>query len=156
MMSFTPRQLCAGGDSGLPDHLITAYRRAQYRVAGLALRIGRRDRALDQLLAGAAFLITAANPASRRMPPAWNARMMRVLASAVGAAAMHPAESGAGKWLEPQILASLPAGRAKALGRRFRQMAIVRLRPGQAPALVPLRIRSCARPSHDRFCSTPC
>jgi len=126
----------------LPD-LAVAFARAPYRVAGLTLRIGRRDRALDRLLAGLgvreAMLITAANPHGRRVPAAWNARRQAALWAALGAQAIMPAESGAGRWREPQILAAGPAGRLIRTGRRFRQAALVRLRPGQAPALVPLR-----------------
>ena len=140
----------------LPGHLAAAYRRTEYRVAGLSLRIGRRNRALARLLTGEAFLITAANPGSRVLLVAWNARRQAALAAALGQALIMTGESGTGRWLEPQILTNAPAARVAVLGRRFGQMAVVRLRPGQAPALVPLRTRPCDRPSPAKTCSMPC
>jgi hypothetical protein len=126
----------------ISPHLATAYTRSRYQAAGLDLRIGRRSRALDGLLAGMgarqAVLITASNPNGRRAPAAWNTRMMAKLHAALGAHTALPAESGTGRWLEAQFLTAGPEAWMKRLGRRYRQVALVRLRPGQAPSLLPL------------------
>jgi hypothetical protein len=126
----------------MPPHLAAAYRRAPYQAAGVPLRIGRRSRALDGLLAGMgarqAVLITACNPRGRRAPSGFNDRMMARLHTALARRTAYPAESGAGLWLEPQFMAAGPEAWMKRLGRHFRQMALVRLRPGQAPCLLPL------------------
>jgi hypothetical protein len=126
----------------MPPHLATAYRRSRYQAAGVDLRIGRRSRALDGLLLGMgarqAVLITACNPHGRRALAGFNARMMARLHAALDQRTALPAESGSGLWLEAQFLAAGPEAWMKRLGRRFRQVALVRLRPGQAPCLLPL------------------
>jgi Protein of unknown function (DUF3293) len=120
-------------------HLRQAYRATEYRAAGLILRIGRRSGGLDGLLSGMgareAVLITAWNPHSRRVPAAGNARMMQRLQAALRRHTALPAESGAGRWIEAQFLAACPAAWAGVLARRFRQNAMVVLRPGQKPRL---------------------
>ncbi len=127
----------------ISSSLAAAYRAASYRVAGLELRIGRRSRGLDSLLAGLglrqAMLLTAHNPLSRRQPARHNATAQARLLAALGPLALLPAESGAGRWREPQILAAGDPRRLQTVIRRFRQMAILRLRPTQAPELVVLR-----------------
>jgi hypothetical protein len=126
----------------MPPFLATAYRRSRYQAAGVDLRIGRRSRALDGLLAGMgarqAVLITACNPNGRRAPAGWNTRMMARLHEALARRTAYPAESGSGLWVEQQFMAAGPEAWMKRLGRRYRQVAIVRLRPGQAPCLLPL------------------
>jgi hypothetical protein len=126
----------------MPPYLATAYRRSRYQAAGVDLRIGRRSRALDGLLAGMgarqAVLITAGNPHGRRAPAVWNARMMARLHAALARRTAYPGESGTGLWLEQHFMAAGPEAWMKRLGRHFRQVAIVRLRPGQAPCLLPL------------------
>lgn len=123
-------------------HLTTAYRRARYQAAGVDLRIGRRSRALDGLLAGMgarqAVLITASNPHGLRKPAGWNQRMMARLHAALDRRTAYPAESGSGRWLEQQFMAAGPEAWMKRLGRHYRQVALVRLRQGQAPCLLPL------------------
>jgi hypothetical protein len=126
----------------MPPHLAAAYRRARYQAAGVPLRIGRRSRALDGLLAGMgareAVLITACNPRGRRAPAGLNARRMARLHAALARRTAYPAESGDGLWTEAQFMAAGPEAWMKRLGRRFRQIALVRLRRGQAPCLLPL------------------
>ncbi len=126
----------------LTPHLTRAYQITRYRAAGLNLRIGRHSRALDGLLNGMnarqAVLITACNPRSRRMPLAWNARMMARLHDALNRRTAYPAESGDGFWREAQFLAACPEAWAAHLARRFRQNALVALRPGRAPRLMVL------------------
>jgi len=120
--------------------LLVAYRASRYQAAGVPLRIGRKSRALDGLLAGMgtreAVLITASNPRGRRAPAAWNARMMGRLQVALARRTAYPAESGSGIWLEQQFMVAGPEAWMKQLGRRYRQVALVRLRSGQAPALL--------------------
>jgi hypothetical protein len=126
----------------MPPFLAAAYRRSRYQAAGIDLRIGRRSRALDGLLAGMgarqAVLITASNPNGRRAPPGRNTRMMARLHEALARRTAFPAESGSGLWVEQQFMAAGPEAWMKRLGRHYRQVAIVRLRPGQAPCLLPL------------------
>ncbi len=126
----------------LPAHLATAYRRARYRVAGLDLAIGRRSAALDGVLTGLrardAVLITAWNPASRRMPPGWNARMMAALRRRLGSTPCLPAAGAGAGWCEEHVLATGDRRRLAKLARLFRQAAIVVLRRGQEIRLLPL------------------
>jgi hypothetical protein len=134
--------------------LIRAYETALYRAAGLDVRIGRRSRGLDGLLAGMnarqAVLITACNPGSKRKPGGWNARMMARLHAALHRRTAYPAESradsGGGTWPEAQFLAACPEAWASHLARQFRQNALVALRPGRAPRLLILARPPCARP----------
>ncbi len=123
-------------------HLLRAYRVSAYRTAGLDLRIGRRSVELDGLLAGMgarqAVLITACNPHSRRMPPGWNERMMARLHATLSRRTAYPAESGTGAWIEAQFFAACPEAWAARIARRFRQSALVALRPGRAPRLLAL------------------
>ena len=123
----------------LAPHLRRAYGATAYRAAGAAFRIGRRSQMLDGLLDGLnareAVLITAWNPRSRRLSAAGNARLMAQLHAALRRRPTYPAESGAGRWTEAQFLVACPAGWAAVVARRFRQNAIVVLRPGQAPRL---------------------
>ena len=126
----------------MPPHLARAYRSSRYQAAGVDLRIGRRSRALDGLLAGMgarqAVLITASNPNGRRTPTGINARWMARLHADLGGHTALPAESGTGLWREAQFMAAGPEAWMKRLGRRYRQVALVRLRPGQAPMLLAL------------------
>lgn len=123
----------------ISEHLRRAYRATEYRVAGCSLRIGRRSFAVDGLLSGMgareAVLITACNPRSRRSCPSRNARMMGRLHAALRRRSVFPAESGAGRWTEAQFLAAAPEAWACVLARRFRQNALVVLRPRQKPRL---------------------
>ena len=122
---------------------MVAYRASRYRAAGVDLRIGRRSLALDGLLAGMgvreAVLITASNPNGRRCAAGWNARMMGRLHADLARRTAYPAESGSGIWLEQQFLVAGRDAWMKRLGRKYRQVALVRLRAGQAPHLLPLR-----------------
>ncbi len=126
----------------MKPHLAVAYRACRYQAAGVTLRIGRRSRALDGLLAGMgtrwAVLITACNPNGRRAPAARNARMMARLHADLARRTAYPAESGTGVWLEQQFLVAAPKSWVKRLGRLYRQVALVWLRMGQAPCLLPL------------------
>ena len=126
----------------LPAHLDSAYRRSRYRVAGLVLEVGRRSAALDGVLAGLgtreAVLVTAWNPSSRRMPGAWNARMMAALRHRLGSTPALPASSGQGGWAEDHVLVVGDRRRLAVLARLFRQSAMVGLRRGADVELLPL------------------
>jgi hypothetical protein len=61
--------------------------------------------------------------------------MMRRLREALRRRTAYPAESGAGRWIEAQFLAACPEAWACVVARRFRQNAMVVLRPGQKPRL---------------------
>ena len=148
LMFHTAGPSCAARAVGLrravplPHHLATAYRRAAYTVAGLDLVVGRRSRALDGLLAGMsardAVLITAWNPASRRMPPDWNARKMAALRHRLGSTPSLPASSAGAAWFEDQLLVVGDRRRLAVLARLFGQAAMVGLRRGQGVRLLPL------------------
>ena len=126
----------------MPPHLTAAFRASRYQAAGVELRIGRRSRAVDGLLAGMgvreAVLITAANPNGKRAPAARNARRIQHLHAALARRTVYQAESGSGPWLEPQYMVAGKLAWMRQLGRRYRQAALVHLRAGQAPRLLPL------------------
>jgi len=127
----------------LPKHLDRAYRRSHYSVAGFDLIVGRRSGALDGLLSGmgarAAVLMTAWNPASRRMPLLWNERRMAALRDRLGNTPALPAASGClGSWSEAQLLVVGDRRRLAVLARLFGQAAMVGLKRGQGAQLLPL------------------
>ena len=126
----------------LPVHLASAYRRSRYSVAGFDLAVGRRSGDLDGLLAGMrarhAVLITAWNPASRRMPPRWNDRMMTALRHRLGDTPALPAASAGPGWAEDHLLVTGDRRRLSVLARLFRQSALLDLRRGQDVRLLPL------------------
>ncbi len=126
----------------LPDHLASAYGRTRYTVAGLGLTVGRRSAGLDGLLAGMrareAVLITAWNPASRRMPPQWNARMMAALRLRLASTPSLPATGAGSAWTEDHLLVVGDRRRLAVLARLFGQAAILSLRRGQHVRLLPL------------------
>jgi hypothetical protein len=126
----------------LPEHLSRAYRRSRYSVAGLTLSVGRRSGALDGLLAGMgvrhAVLITAWNPASRRMPRNWNERMMAALRHRLGTTPALPASGAWHDWAEDHLLVIGDRRRLAVLARRFGQSAIIGLKIGQDVRLLPL------------------
>ena len=131
----------------LSPELIAAYERAEYVVHGkLTLKIGQRSAALDALLeaqgATSAAFVTAANPRGERRSNEEN----RTALAALEASLAHPVYPGEGidpegGWpAEPSLLViGVPRGEAEALGRAFRQNAIVYIEKGAAPELVMLR-----------------
>ena len=124
----------------LSPALLRLYRRADYVVANRPpMRIGRRAPVAGETLAGDAVLLTAANPRSRRMPSGWNARMNRALADAARRLRPLPAEGRLGAWREEGFLLEAAPARAAALGRRFRQNAVVVVKGGQPVRLMLLR-----------------
>lgn len=129
--------------SALSPALRAAYRGSAYRVLGVELRVGRRRQEALGLLRGLglrrAFLVTAYNPCSKKLPEALNRRAQARLLASLGSMAVAQGESGAGRWQEGQILVRGERGRVQTMLRRYRQNAILSLKLNQAPALVVLR-----------------
>jgi hypothetical protein len=123
----------------ISPRLLSAYRATEYRVGGIALRIGRTSARLDALLARLltrnAVLITAYNPRSHRMSARWNERAMARLASLLRNRTVLAAQSGQGAWQEQQFLVVGAVAWAARLARRFGQNAIVLLARGRPPVL---------------------
>jgi len=120
-----------------------------YRVSGpfcvLDLRIGVRSPALDRLLHRLGVrdwvFVTAWNPSSRAQPGWRNRARQARLARALRG--LHICLPGLGlprdsRWQPEHSLFAAPvsAGRARRLGRRFGQNAVVAGRRGQPPALL--------------------
>jgi putative PIN family toxin of toxin-antitoxin system len=130
----------------LSPQLIAAYERAHYEVHGrFTLRIGRRSAALDELLeahgAASAAFVTAANPRGEKSSEAGN----RAALAELQASLAYPFYAGEGRdaegnWpAEPSLLVvGISRGEAEALGRAWRQNAIVFAEKGAAPELVML------------------
>jgi putative PIN family toxin of toxin-antitoxin system len=130
----------------LSPQLIAAYERADYEVHGhFTLRIGRRSGALDALLeahgAASAAFVTAANPRGEKRADADNRAALAELEASLAC----PFYKGQGRdpdgnWpAEPSLLVvGIPRGEAEALGRAWRQNAIVFIEKGAAPELVML------------------
>jgi hypothetical protein len=126
----------------LPAHLDSVYRRSRYSVAGFNLTVGRKSGALDGVLAGLgvreAVLISAWNPASRRMPPGWNARRMAALRHRLGSTPALPASGSGAGWAEDHLLVVGDRRRLSVLARLFGQVALVGLKRGQDVRLLSL------------------
>ncbi len=134
----------------LSPQLIAAYERADYDVhgahrGGFTLKIGRRSAALDELLeahgATSAAFVTAANPQGEARSAAENRAAQAELEASL-ALPFHRGEGRdpEGSWAEPSALVvGIGRGEAEALGRAWRQNAIVFAEKGAAPELVLLR-----------------
>lgn len=120
-----------------------AYRRSTYEAAGAVVSIGRRSRAIDALLcrlgARQGGFVGAWNPFSRRMPRGWNDRMLARLRNAARRLPQAEGSGGDRHWRERHLLLAGDPRRLAALGRRFRQAAIVIVRHGAPARLVVLR-----------------
>jgi hypothetical protein len=126
----------------LSVHLDFVYRRSSYRMAGQEFVIGRRHAGLDDAMRAMGVregtLITAWNPRSGRKPAPWNARMMAALLKRLRGRRPIPAASGFGRWQEDMLFVPGDRRFAAHLARVFRQAALVDLRAGQKPRLLPL------------------
>jgi putative PIN family toxin of toxin-antitoxin system len=141
----------------LSPQLIAAYERADYDVhgahgdvhgahgGGFTLKIGRRSAALDELLEAhgmtSAAFVTAANPQGEVRSAAENRAAQAELEASL-ALPFYPGEGRDpdGSWAEPSALVvGIGRGEAEALGRAWRQNAIVFAEKGAAPELVLLR-----------------
>lgn len=125
--------------------LLRAWKRTLYTAGPVAVRIGRRDAALDRVLrelgTRTGGFVTAWNPLARPMPAGWNRRMMRRLDQH---ARRLPRKAGRGigrDWWEEHMLVGADPRRVVTLARRFRQRGVVILAIGQAPRLVVLGYR---------------
>ena len=125
--------------------MLRAFHATAYRVSGVTVRIGRRCAAMDRLLsslgARCGVFLTAWNPGARRYPLGQN---MRRDCALQGWLRRMIARSGFGVahgWHEAHWLLATDPRRAAALGRRFRQAAVVVVRRGQQARLCFLATR---------------
>jgi hypothetical protein len=120
--------------------LLRAYRETHYEARGVTIRIGRRSRALDALLrelrSKQAGLITAWNPASRRLPGGVNRRRQLRLREHLRRMRFIPAQGYLRQWHEDKLLVAADPRRLAVIARRFGQSAIVTLRAGQSARLL--------------------
>ena len=117
-----------------------AYRRTLYRGGDVSVRIGRRSATAHAWMARhnarEAGFITAWNPMSRLMPPAWNAAAQARLLRALRGAAVETGEGVLHGWREEMLLVARPLRDLRRLARRHRQAAIVLLRRGRPARLI--------------------
>jgi hypothetical protein len=120
--------------------LLRAYRETHYEAAGIAIRIGRRAPAIDALLRGLhskqAGLITAWNPASRRLPDGVNRRRQLRLREHLRRTRFIAAHGHLRHWHEDKLLAAADPRRLALIARRFGQSAIVVVRAGRPARLL--------------------
>ncbi len=123
-----------------PPALLAAWRRTRYLAAGAEVRIGRRSRTMDGLLARlgarAGGFVGAENPFGRRAGGARNARAAALLDAAIRRLP-RLAAAGVGRgWREEHRLVLAAPARLRVLARRFRQGGIVVVRRGAPARLV--------------------
>ena len=98
------------------------------------------DALLEAHGARAGALVTAWNPAGRRLPEAVNRRRAAQLVGRLRGARVLPGVNGRGRWREESLLVLTAAPRrVEALGRLFGQDAVVLLRRGTRAQLRFLR-----------------
>ena len=135
----------------LASRLRRAYARAHYVVLDtppVVIRIGRPSTELDAVLAargaGSAAFITAANPRSRRVGARANALAHRLLKRALARRSRAwldgEGRDPSARWPAEASVLIVGASRreARAMGRRFRQNAIVYAQRGRPPELLVL------------------
>lgn len=112
-----------------------------YEADGVQIRTGRRQAAVDGLLARhgyrSATLIGAENPFSRRMPAGWNHRMHRRLEQVARRRPTLPATGTWRGWREAHLLQFGDKRPAVRLARIFRQNAVVIIDLGRPVRIVP-------------------
>lgn len=126
------------------EALDAAYRATTYRVGRHSLRIGEAHPWLDHLLANRGLVhyayLTAANPGSRALAPAENARRMRALEEELAGFVLlrGAAHADDGSWEpEPSLLVlGLSPDDATEIARRYGQNAILVGTRGSSPQLV--------------------
>ncbi|MFL5257347.1 MAG: DUF3293 domain-containing protein [Rhodopila sp.] len=125
---------------GISASLRRAYRMTRYEAAGVTVRIGVRSAAFDNLLrhhrCRAAVFISADNPRSKRMPPAWNRRMLTRLRETARRRSVLPARGTWQAWQEAHLLVLGDPRPALRLARMFRQNAVVIVRLHQGPRII--------------------
>ena len=124
--------------------VLRSYRLSTYRAGTVVARIGWPPVGLDGRNRVPLLLLSACNPGGRRRPDNWNRRMMRRLDEAMRRIPHVGGEGRLGRWSEPLVLAALAPGRGIVLARRFRQNAVVLLRPRRPARLLLLAI-PCGR-----------
>lgn len=144
-----------------PDaRLEAAFRATRYRLAAagatIVLEIGARAPALDRLLAAAGerrwAWLTAVNPGARRLDAARNAARLAELDAALARAGRTAlrgvAVDPAGEWPdeESRLVLGLDAGAARALARRFGQVAFLAGEAGAEVRLEWTRARPAGAP----------
>ena len=138
---------CAGSPAGrdISPRILRAFHATEYCVSGVTIRIGQRCRAMDRLLsslgAGSGAFLTAWNPGARRHPVQQNLRSDRAMQGWLRRIAALPGIGVASGWHEEHWLLATDPRRAAALGRRFRQAAVVVVRRGQRARLCFLATR---------------
>ena len=125
--------------------LYRAFRETDYLAEGAVARIGRRSGSMAALLrrlgAGHGVFLSAWNPMARPRPRAWNHRAQARLCQAARRRRFVPARSqprlaAHAHWGEDQIFLAADLRVALRLARRFRQLAVVAVRPDGAARLV--------------------
>lgn len=114
--------------------LLRAYRATLYAVETIPVRVGRRAPGLDGH--GPVVLLTAWNPLSRRMPLGWNHRMQLRLRAHLRGRAVREADGALREWREAHLAVRADPRWCAVLARRFRQRAIVVVRPRHPARLV--------------------
>ena len=120
------------------------YAAVPYRVGGALVRVGRRSREMDQLLdegsTRTGVIVTAWNPAGRKLPLAVNQRRAERLAERLRGLRTLPGANGEGRWHEDSLLVlTAPPRRIEALARLLGQDAVVLVRRGARARLRFLR-----------------
>lgn len=150
---FVQVRLLRAGSSGtvrvtrVPAATIAAYRATIYEIGSIQLRIGERSDAVSSRLRDenvtSAAIVTAYNPESVSLCEAENrAAHENLLNATVGYVTLPTrAIDPTGAWPpEPGLLVlGISDEEAMALGRAFRQNAIVWIAPDEAPKLLLLR-----------------
>jgi len=127
----------------MPPRLLRAYRATRYQVDDVTVRIGRRSKAMDDLLGAMGTrtggFITAWNPLSHRMPEGWNRRMQHRLAERLRRYPLLPASGTLRRWHEAHLLVAAQPGQLPRLARLFRQRGLVLVHHHQPARLMLLR-----------------
>jgi len=124
--------------------LLEAYRRTDYIVyarPSFVLKIGRKSPGIEYLLAAkgatSAAFVTACNPGSVKASALQNNKAMRALKAALRGKDYLDGKGRGQRWSEPSYLVlGIDRDDAEALGRAFRQNAIVFCEKGRAPELL--------------------
>lgn len=116
-----------------------AYAETIYRAGKAEARIGRRSPALDALLAAwgvrRGSFLTAWNPWGKPAGAAVNALLQRRLEGETRRLPRAFGDCGTEEWTERTLFLGAPPDRVAALGRRYRQAAVVHAARGR-----PLRL----------------
>lgn len=138
-------------DSAIDPGLLQAFQDTDYRVhhqPPFVLKIGEANPALvnlyQQHACSRATYVTACNPLSENVGEERNAELQGELADVLREQSLFfipgVGQSSHGDWSEPSFLVlDLSLNQAEALGRRFRQNALLWCGPDAVPQLILLR-----------------